>query len=216
MTGGSAFCQDPEKKLSNTFEIQTGLSYKWSVSRDFSQEKLIAKFLETNFCFCLPLASLPVTAGYFFRLPVANAGTRDFGLKKAIRYDHSLGVNALMPENTWPVRPYLHVSYLFYGYTEMNAFAKLTGTTLSGDIITTPESTIDVNFTTRGFSFGTGIQKVLTGGRIIYGSWVRTLEKVNLKRLDINGIDQKYLGAGTIDGAIENSNSFAFGTIWHF
>lgn len=192
--------------------LYSDLAYRQSVTRDFEQDRLVARTMELSLGLSSEINSTDFYLDYMFKFPVANAGTRDTGVKTAIKYDHLAGVR-YQPKRLFYDLFLVNASldYIFYGLTKVTSNSVLGGFTAQGIFIRTPKSQVKVRLRSTGYLAQLKLIFPVSGSLSWTIGTYRSIETIKLKSLTINGEDQKYLGERTIDGRIENSNAMSIG-----
>ena len=192
--------------------LYSDLAYRQSVTRDFEQDRLVARTMELALGLSSEIYSTDFYLDYMFKFPVANAGTRDTGVKTAIKYDHLAGIR-YQPKSLFYNLFLVDASldYIFYGLTKVTSNSVLGGFTAQGIFIRTPKSQVKVRLRSTGYLAQLKLIFPVSGSLSWTLGTYRSIETVKLKSLTINGEDQKYLGDRTIDGRVENSNALSIG-----
>lgn len=192
--------------------LYSDLAYRQSVTRDFEQDRLVARTMELALGLSSEINSTNFYLDYMFKFPVANAGTRDTGVKNAIKYDHLAGIR-YQPKSLFYDLFLVNASldYIFYGLTKVTSNSVLGGFTAQGIFIRTPKSQVKVRLRSTGYLAQLKLIFPVSGSLFWTFGTYRSIETVKLKSLTINGEDQKYLGERTIDGRVENSNALSIG-----
>lgn len=197
------------------YDFETSLGYRVEEGTSFRSELATSRILELDLRPHVRLGSWPLALGYYFKMPIADAGSDKIGVKKGFFFRNGIDLQTWYDSPVLPFIPYASFGYTFYGYTEISARSTVKGQK-GDDSFELPAGNIEMSYTMKGTALDLGGRIRMNSGSQLYFGISYTNEKRQLASFTFNRTDQKSL----LEDAINNSKSFSrkvlVGMHWDF
>ncbi len=194
------------------FDVQTAIGARYEKSKDFKSQDASSRIAEIDLRAHVHLGSWPVSLGYYFKMPVADLGSDDVGVKEAFFFRNGVDLEVWWDTPSLPVIPYASIGYTFYGLTTVKANSELKGTS-GKNYFELPAGDISMRYTMTGTALDMGARYALTGKYIYFGLSFISEEK-HLESFLFNKTDQKVLFKDLVEGTPTFARKYLIGLHW--
>ena len=191
-------------------DIQPSVGYRMENITNFSNQPRKSRVLEFAVNSQMRLPELPLAVGYHLSFPLADAGSDDIGIEKGLEFNNGLYVQGWHPVSPeWSV--FGQFTYIFYGYTELEATADLEATQRDGSLVRIPDADIFLSYRTNGIAFDLGGQMALDEQMQLLVGFSRRIFMRHLDSFKLTEVDQNHLIESSFDRSIANNNKLFVG-----